>query len=104
MKRIINIDKINAIVKNIKNNIDLYEERKIKLLIDIEKIGIYYDGSENNEIIDSYKNVINYLNILVENTTIYINYLEKIIPSYQEIYETSLKNMNPDNSEFINNI
>lgn len=103
MKRIINIDKIDAIIKNIKNNIDTYETKKNKILTDIESISIYYDGNKKDEIISNYKDIINNLNTVIENIKIYISYLEKILSSYQDVYENSLKDMNIDSNEFIVN-
>lgn len=103
MKRTINIDKINVIVKNIKNNIEIYETKKNKILTDIESISIYYDGNKKDQIIFNYKNIINNLNIVIENINMYISYLEKILSSYQDVYENSLKDMNIDSNEFIVN-
>ena len=94
MKRIINIEKINAIIKNMKNDIEIFETKKNNIYNDIESISIYYNGSKKDNIISDYKSKIDNLNIIIENTQMYINYLEKMMLSYQDIYETSLKNIN----------
>ena len=103
MKRIINIEKINTIIKNMKNDIEIFETKKNNIYNDIESISIYYNGSKKDNIISDYKSKIDNLNIIIENTQMYINYLEKMILSYQDVYETSLKDMNINN-ELINNL
>ena len=77
-----------------KNDIEIFETKKNNIYNDIESISIYYNGSKKDNIISDYKSKIDNLNIIIENTQMYINYLEKMMLSYQDIYETSLKNIN----------
>ena len=96
MKRLVRYDVVKDTAKDIKQKLDFLFETEKKLIEDIEKLKLCYQGKDADIIIEKYKSKSTEITKYRKLLTMYANYFEWISGSYGESHKKLKKDVNEE--------